>query len=161
MSENNEEKSEQIQNEEEFVFDEKPVQPKWFKNKVINIIFIIGVIILLCLAVFFVRKVWPDVVEYFKEKRLYQQAVKEDHGNDIILHRDHFNTVKEDLAGHAVYFELIGPVGLVCVLIFICNYLRQLAAKKMQDARRKKKEKKFYKEKQRKEQKEAIGEAKK
>lgn len=175
MSENIEDKYEQIpenekdvpegsevQEDEEFVFDEKPVQPKWFKNKVVNIFFIIGVIIIICLAVYFVRKVWPDVVNYFKERRLYQEAVRKDESNDMIIRGSHYDSAKEALAGHAVYFELIGPVGLVCVLVFVVNYLIQVAAKKMQDARRKSQEKKFYKEKEkrRKEREEAVKAAK-
>lgn len=150
------------QEDEEFVFDEKPVQPKWFKNKVVNIFFIIGVIIIICLAVYFVRKVWPDVVNYFKERRLYQEAVRKDESNDMIVHGSYYDSAKEALAGHAVYFELIGPVGLVCVLVFVVNYLIQVAAKKMQDARRKSQEKKFYKEKEkrRKEREEAVKAAK-
>lgn len=127
----------------EFVFDEEPIKPKWFSNKVITFIGIFGVILIVLGCIYFIKNIWPDLYVIIQGKNTLifsdNAGMKSDAKRNIILYSSR-------MYGKLVYLELLGIPGIICLLIFILNYVRQVLAKKRQDERRKKKEQKFNKE---------------
>lgn len=145
--------------QEEYIFPEEEIKPKWFKNKTITIIGIIGIVLLIATIVFFVNQIWPSLYEIIKGKNALHF-----YGDNYLTRiraEDQIYKGRDFIMGQLVYLELLGIPALVCIIIFVLSFVGQVMAKKRQISRKNKLEKKFYKEKERirKMKEEAVAEA--
>lgn len=138
---------------EEFVFDEEPVMPKWFKNKVVDVIALIGIIILIGTVFYFIKYMWPDIYEIMRNRKLERYYESKGDTLNAVLANNRVDESAAAVMGKVIYFEIFGSAGIILLLIFVFHYLLQVFAKKRQETRKKRKERKFNreKEKQRKE----------
>lgn len=154
MAENVKEKEEAMTPEEqaqagqeEYIFPEEEIKPKWFKNKAMTIIGLLGIVLLIGTIVFFVNRIWPSLYEIIKGKNSLHF-----YGDDYItriMAEKQIESGRDFIMGQLVYLELLSIPALVCIIIFVLSYVGQVMAKKRQVSRKNRLEKKFYKEKER------------